>query len=456
MDRPQRDRTEGPHLRLLDATADDGASEASAGLALIVRDLARALEAEMALLMVPDDGLENVEMLAAWGGAASDGGLPSPVMAGGFVGRALHFERAAVEPIAPDDDSIGKAKSGAEMPLAIAAPVTPLIGPRGVLIAAFSRDPLPDVPAALWLAESYARLASLCLHDRDALDGLLSGSRRDGLTGCLTQTAFLAEFRRELARAERHHRPLSCSFIDLDHFKRVNERYGHLHGSRVLASIAAVLRAGIRDEDTVGRYGGDEFVLSLPDTDEAAAIELSRRLRATITATMINLPHDPIDASIGVAQWHPGSTVQTLLEDADQALLAAKAVGGATTIGASALSGATAPRDAFPRPGPGPRAVRPSTGTASGASVNDVLAVSAQFEQSGGASIELTAWELETELAHVVSAWSHAIEQGLLEPAGTDKASGEEMWRLSDQGRRALTSSPRPEQSPISRPERVP
>ncbi len=123
-------------------------------------------------------------------------------------------------------------------------------------------------------------------------------------------------------------------------FKDVNERYGHLHGSRVLANFAAVLRAEVRGEDTLGRYGGDEFVLLLPDTNEAAAAELAERVRSTITTTMINLPHDPINASIGVAQWQPGCSVDDTLEAADQALRAAKEAGGGSVIRARVLTAA--------------------------------------------------------------------------------------------------------------------
>ena len=436
MDGQQEGRAEGQPLELLDAGIDPLDPEASVGLGLIVRDLARALGAALALLAIPDETREHVEVLASWGAVASHGGLPTRLAADGFVGRALTFERAAVEPT-DCGDSLGAPKSAAKVTHALGAPVIPLVSPPGVLLAGFSSEPTHDSTTTLWLAESYARLASLCIHDRGALDGLLSGGRLDGLTGCLTQTAFLQELRREVARCERHARPLSCSFIDLDNFKRVNDRYGHLHGSRVLANIATVVRAAIRREDTLGRYGGDEFVVLLPDTDEAAALELSERLRSTIARTMINLPHDPIDASIGVAQWRPGSPVNALLSAADEALLAAKATGGCTAIAASALIAPTAPAEPPIAP------AHPSTaGSPEPVSVNDVLDVSEHFEKAGGASIELTAWELDTDLARVTSAWSRAIQAGLLEPAGTDEESGEEMWRLTASGRHALHDEP--------------
>jgi diguanylate cyclase (GGDEF)-like protein len=437
MDGARESRTEGHTPTVRDGSTDLGVGDpdAVAGLGLIVRDLARALGAEVALLAAPGESRESVDVLAAWGAAAGAGGPPVSLAANGFVGRALHLDGASFEPINGGADSLAQLTSVAKITHAVGIPVKPLSRPGGALCAGFSRAPAEDMTTTLWLAESYGRLASLCLQDREALVGLLSGDRRDPVTGCLTRAAFIQELRRELARANRHHRPLSCSFIDLDDFKRVNARYGHLHGSHVLASIAAVLRAGIRDADTLGRYGDEEFVVLLPDTDEAAALELSNRLRARIAKTMINLPHDPIEASIGVAEWRPGSPLEAVLWAAGGARLAAQAAGGGMAVGASGLvarsTGETRPHQ------DSESAVRPIADPSVVASVEDILDVAAEFDELGGASLELTAWELGVDLARVVSAWSRALKHGYLEPAGTDKASGEEMWRLSAEGRRA-------------------
>jgi diguanylate cyclase (GGDEF)-like protein len=437
MDGPAGARASGHPLQSLGAVADlpraDIGRGASTGLGLIVRDLARALGAEIALLVVPDLARENVEVLAAWGPAASVDGLPSTPLADGFVGRALGFERAAVEPIDANDSILGTTEPTSRARHAAGAPVRPHDGPAGVLCAAFPPNPSRDVAKTLWLAESYAQLAALFLQDPDALEGLLSSGHLDGLTGCLTQADFLHELAREIARSDRHGRSLSLAFIDLDRFKRVNDRYGHLHGSRVLANIATILRTEIRREDTIGRYGGDEFVLILPDTDETAAVELAQRLRSTITTTMINLPHDPIDASIGIAQWQPGSPGADLLAYADEALLAAKSAGGAAVIAASTLNRADALGSSPPRPS------TPHTSKTSESPktvlMRDVLEVLAQFDQSGGASIELIAWELNSSSALVAKSWSQAIREGLITRAGTDPGTGEQMWRLSDHGR---------------------
>jgi diguanylate cyclase (GGDEF)-like protein len=430
--RPSGD-PEGPNETLAGLDRAEPGARRSVGLELIVRDLARALGAEVALLAVRGHGSANLDVLAGYGPPSRDR-LPSSLPADGFLGRALGFEAATVEPIDPEDPHLGTGELSARATHAASAPVRPLDGPAGLICASFSNHPSVDLAKALWLIERYAYLSELCIQDGDALETLLSGGHVDGLTGCVTQAEFLRELRREIARSDRHKLPLSCAFIDLDSFKRVNDRYGHLHGSRLLATVASVLRAEIRSEDTIGRYGGDEFVLLLPNTDEAAAVELAGRLRAMVARTMINLPHDAINASIGVAQWQPGSLADALLTDADEALLAAKATGGGTVIPASTLTrpdrAAHSSRDP---PSPG---TTKSRGAVKGVAMSDVLKVLADFDASGGASIELTAWELRADPTAVARLWATARAQRLITLSGTDPGTGEEMWRLSDDGRR--------------------
>ena len=208
----------------------------------------------------------------------------------------------------------------------------------------FATVPAEDPAIVLWLVERYAGLASLCLHDAGMLERWLAAPQLDELTGCLSYAAIRAELDREIGRSERHGLSLSCCFIDLDRFKSVNDRHGHLQGNRVLADVAKVLRGALRICDTLGRYGGDEFVAILPDTGQSAACVLANRLRSTISTTTPDGANEPLDASVGVAQWRPHQTAEELLAAADKALLNAKAAGGGTVVRARDMV-AGAPRD---------------------------------------------------------------------------------------------------------------
>ena len=334
---PGRARNE---RRPLEALADAARHDplAAGEFGLITRDLGTRAGAETTVLALRDGANGPTEVVSAWDAEPGPDNLPRPPLAGGFVGRVLDSEHSAVEPIA----------AGARLTHAAGAPVRTPDGTAGALCAAFSAP--PDVALTLWLVESYARLAALCLHDPNVLDGLLEEARRDALTGCLSYGAVHQELIREIRRSARHGRSLSCCFIDLDRFKAVNDRHGHLHGSRVLASVAAALREGVRDGDTLGRYGGDEFLVLLPDTDEAAAFVLAERLRARIAAAKPGGTKSTIDASIGVAQWLPGSSAEEMLAAADDALRSAKALGGGAAFRASDMQAIPLPGNAAGRP----------------------------------------------------------------------------------------------------------
>jgi len=178
-----------------------------------------------------------------------------------------------------------------------------------------------------------ARLESLTL----VLDSALRIERAealsvtDDLTG-LYNARFLAEvLRRESKRAQRTGRPLSVLFVDLDDFKRVNDAHGHLAGSRTLVEVARVLRRSLRESDVAVRYGGDEFALVLPDTDEAGGRAVATRVRERV-ATRTFLSRDGLrlrlTVSIGVATLVGGDGSGTrLLQAADSAMYRVKSSG---------------------------------------------------------------------------------------------------------------------------------
>lgn len=190
------------------------------------------------------------------------------------------------------------------------------------------------------------------LADRASLiEGLRTAAATDPLTG-LPNRRFLGDLlARSVAQASRSRRPLSVAIVDADHFKDVNDHFGHLAGDRVLQALAAALVAGVRRSDVVARYGGEEFCLVLPDTDEAAARVLAEDLRHRVGDTLAELVRETISPaatspssaghhrfpghrqpervtiSTGVAQWFPGESADHVVARADRALYRAKQSG---------------------------------------------------------------------------------------------------------------------------------
>ena len=151
---------------------------------------------------------------------------------------------------------------------------------------------------------------------------------RDALTGALTRRAVLQAGEDEFARWLRYGQPLSLLLLDIDHFKQVNDRHGHLIGDRVLAEAVAAMREEMRLNDRLGRYGGEEFVILLPSTAPVAARASAERIRAALAAHEPAPGIPPCSASIGVAWTQAGDVgLDALLARADEALYRAKANG---------------------------------------------------------------------------------------------------------------------------------
>ncbi len=152
----------------------------------------------------------------------------------------------------------------------------------------------------------------------------------DGLTGIYVRRYLLERLNEEIPRARRHNLKLSILMIDLDHFKECNDAYGHLVGDIVLKDIAKIMKEHIRQVDLVGRYGGEEFVIALPDTDKSSAAHVADRIRQSVERHKFKA-YDEIIAitiSVGVATCpEDGDEVAELIDRADQALYKAKAEG---------------------------------------------------------------------------------------------------------------------------------
>ncbi len=152
----------------------------------------------------------------------------------------------------------------------------------------------------------------------------------DALTGTLNRSAFYQHAEKEFTRSKRYYRPLSVIMLDIDHFKRVNDQYGHHGGDQVLQIFAEACQEVIRSTDVMGRVGGEEFALLLPDTPIKSAFNLAERLRERINKYPYLAGEMLIDvtASLGVAELHSDDVdFKALLQRADEALYEAKHAG---------------------------------------------------------------------------------------------------------------------------------
>jgi diguanylate cyclase (GGDEF)-like protein len=166
----------------------------------------------------------------------------------------------------------------------------------------------------------------------------------DGLTGAFNRRAFLRFADLELAAARRYRRPYTMMMIDADHFKKVNDVYGHDAGDAVLKALSATLRKQLRDVDLFGRLGGEEFAVALPQTPGEGARQVAERIRLALAALEVPAGRERLrfTVSIGVAAFPDcGDDVGTLLKSADQALYAAKQGGRNRVIMADAVTAPT-------------------------------------------------------------------------------------------------------------------
>jgi len=154
----------------------------------------------------------------------------------------------------------------------------------------------------------------------------------DSLTGLYVRRYFLRKLQEEIVRAERYGKYLSLIMADLDRFKRINDRFGHDAGDRVLKALGNFFQASIRDVDVIARYGGEEFVILLPDADSEAAFALAERLRESFGQVRFEeLPR--ITMSLGVATFpEDGTEIEELIKRADAAMYAAKRAGRNRTV----------------------------------------------------------------------------------------------------------------------------
>jgi diguanylate cyclase (GGDEF)-like protein len=159
---------------------------------------------------------------------------------------------------------------------------------------------------------------------------LESAAAFDSMTNCYNRREFNRLIEHNIANAKRHQRDLSIIMFDLDHFKGVNDQFGHLVGDLVLRKVAEAIQLKIRKGDYLSRYGGEEFVLVLPDTKRTRAMELAERLKQVVHSLRVKTPEGDtvkITSSFGVASLRKDDDRQGLIKKADDMLYKAKAAG---------------------------------------------------------------------------------------------------------------------------------
>jgi diguanylate cyclase len=179
------------------------------------------------------------------------------------------------------------------------------------------------------LAERVAVMEQEAQVVRENLEEQRQKALIDPLTGLPNRAAWAERLEHEVAQWQRHGNSLLLAMLDLDHFKRINDNYGHLAGDRVLKIIATVLRKRLRGSDFIARFGGEEFVLLVPDTPLASGAKLAEVLRAAIEACPFHFKGEPvtITVSMGMTAFKPGEHSDLVLKRADQALYRAKSAG---------------------------------------------------------------------------------------------------------------------------------
>ncbi len=180
-------------------------------------------------------------------------------------------------------------------------------------------------------------IASFCVENAVTRARLMRSGFTDALTGWHNRRYLSVRLAEELARARRDGTRLVCLMLDIDHFKRVNDSWGHAAGDAVLRELAQRIESQVRASDVAARYGGEEFVVLLPGTDVASALLLAERIRQSVSTTPIDLPNGEtvtITASIGISEVQPAPEADdlktigdSLIARADVALYAAKAAG---------------------------------------------------------------------------------------------------------------------------------
>jgi diguanylate cyclase (GGDEF)-like protein len=178
--------------------------------------------------------------------------------------------------------------------------------------------------------QTFANEAAIAIHKMRLFDQLNLLATMDSLTGISNRRYFLAQAEKEFERSMRYTENLSIIMIDIDHFKDINDTYGHAAGDQVLYEVAQLCKQSLREVDPIGRYGGEEFIIMLPQTDAVEAYIVADRLRSLIDTHTFTYKSENIHITISLGTTSlddQGYSLKLLLDRSDQALYMAKQEG---------------------------------------------------------------------------------------------------------------------------------
>jgi diguanylate cyclase (GGDEF)-like protein len=294
---------------------------------IVIRHLEMQFPAMGGSILAIRDARENVETVAAWGTPAiKQNNFP--------IKDCWGLRRGRVNISLASDSRLACTHIGPTVPLyAICVPMMAQGETFGILYLDTGPEQMPS--KAMPLTEAQERTIktltehlALAVANLDLRETLRTQAIRDPLTGLFNRRYMEESLEREFRRATRKESPLAILMVDIDYFKRLNDSYGHEAGDAVLRELARIFQSQLRSEDIASRFGGEEFVLILPETDIGAAVECAERLRQAVHG--MQMQHygqvlEGISLSMGLACCpQHGKTVDALMRAVDAALYRAK------------------------------------------------------------------------------------------------------------------------------------
>ena len=316
-----RNRSAKEQAALLRAAKSMGSSlEFEALMDIVAAEVCSAMDSDTVTCALGDEGDGYVVM--AQNGLTDDVvGMTQPAGTGlgaraVQAGRTLVTHRYQEEGFVPDGLWAFK-----EIVAAVSVPLSWGEGVRGFISVGF-RSQRRITAGDIELLEGFAELAAMACANAERHAEVREAAEIDGLTGCINRDGLERHLRGLISQVEKSGDSLSVAILDLDGFKSVNDVFGHPTGDGVLKGVGAALRTSVRGGDIVGRYGGDEFAVILPDASEQQAAPVLDRVRAAISS--LEVPGGKITACVGVAERSERETMKELIERADDALREAK------------------------------------------------------------------------------------------------------------------------------------